>query len=278
MGKVLNKNLLERKDLQPDLRELSESLYGLQLELSVLDMPDFAQDEASIRHNLDKAEQIRAHAEEAKKTAEASFQEHHQNVKQLQSQADGCERQYQRQNQEVGYARDARTRLIAEHGALEQERRQEKRARLSALEKAHTELMQQKEQDLRSLTDEHNAQTLQWSVDLQSEQQQIDEKVEELSRQIDKKRADMEEQIRIFQQALDDNLAKKGIDPREVKILRERIETLKKDIQAVEERRDELTEWQRFIKLDWEQIRPEKQKQEGELSQQKRELLQSERQ
>ena len=102
--------------------------------------------------------------------------------------------------------------------------------------------------------------------------------MEELSRQIDKKRADMEEQIRIFQQALDDNLAKKGIDPREVKILRERIETLKKDIQAVEERRDELTEWQRFIKLDWEQIRPEKQKQEGELSQQKRELLQSERQ
>ncbi|WP_247652066.1 ATP-binding protein [Serratia symbiotica] len=168
LGKVLNENLLERKDLQPDLRELSESLYGLQLELSVLDMPDFAQDEASIRHSLDKAEQIRAHAEEAKKMAEASFQEHHQNVKHLQSQADECERQYQRQNQEVSYARDARTRLIAEHGALEQERRQEKRARLSALEKAHTELTQQKEQDLRALTDEHNAQTLQWNVDLQS--------------------------------------------------------------------------------------------------------------
>ncbi|EBU0430694.1 ATP-binding protein [Salmonella enterica] len=278
LGKVLNENLLERKDLQPDLRELSESLYGLQLELSVLDMPDFAQDEASIRYSLDKAEQIRAHAEEAKKTAEASFQEHHQNVRHLQSQADECERQYQRQNQEVGYARDARTRLIAEHKVLEQERRQEKRARLSALEKAHTELTQQQEQDLRALTDEHNAQMLQWSVDLQSEQQLIDEKIEELSRQINKKRADMEEQIRIFQQALDDDLAKKGIDPREVKILRERIDTLKKDIQAVEERRDELTEWQRFIKLDWEQLRPEKQKQEGELSQQKRELLQSERQ
>lgn len=278
LGKVLNKNLLERKDLQPELREVSESLYGLQLELSVLDMPDFAQDEASIRHNLDKAEQTRAHTEEAKKTAEASFQEQYQNVRFLQAQADECERQYQRQNQEVGYARDARTRLIAEHEALEQERRQEKRARLNALEKAHIELSQQKEQDLRALTDEHNAQTLQWSVDLQSEQQQIDDKVEELSRQIDKKRADMEEQIRIFQQALDDDLAKKGIDHREVKILRERIETLKKDIQAVEERRDELTEWQRFIKLDWEQRRPEKQKQEGELSQQKRELLQSERQ
>ncbi|EOJ4662509.1 ATP-binding protein [Escherichia coli] len=73
LGKVLNKNLLERKDLQPDLRELSESLYGLQLELSVLDMPDFAQDEASIRHNLDKAEQIRAHAEEAKKRQKPAF-------------------------------------------------------------------------------------------------------------------------------------------------------------------------------------------------------------
>lgn len=45
--------------MQSDLRELSELLYGLQLELSVLDMPDFAQDEASIRHSLDKAKQIR---------------------------------------------------------------------------------------------------------------------------------------------------------------------------------------------------------------------------
>lgn len=228
MGKVLNKNLLERKDLQPELREVSESLYGLQLELSVLDMPDFAQDEASIRHNLDKAEQTRSHAEEAKKTAEASFQEQHQNVRFLQSQADECERQYQRQNQEVGYARDARTRLIAEHEALEQERRQEKRARLNALEKAHIELSQQKEQDLRALTDEHNAQTLQWSVDLQSEQQQIDDKMEELSRQIDKKRADMEEQIRIFQQALDDDLAKKGIDPAKSKYCGSALKRLKK--------------------------------------------------
>ncbi len=277
LGKVLNENLLERKDLQPDRRELSESLYGLQLELSVLDMPAFAQDEASIRHSLDKAEQIRAQAEEAKKTAEARFQEHHQNVRHLQSQADECERHYQRQNQEVSYARDARTRLIAEHEVLEQERRQEKRDRLNALDKAHTGLTRQKEQDFRALTDEHSAQTLQWKADLQSELQQINEKIEELSRQINKKRADMEEQIRIFQQALDDDLANKGIDPHEVKILRERIETLKKDIQAVEERRDELTEWRRFIKLSWEQLRPEKQKQEGELTQQQRELLQSER-
>ena len=278
LGKVLNENLLERKDLQPDLRDLSESLYGLQLELSVLDMPDFAQDEASIRHSLDKAEKMRAQADEAQKITEASFQESHQNVKRLQSQADECERQYQYKNQEVGYARDARTRLIAEHKVLEQERRQEKRTRLSVLEKTHTELTQQKEQDLSALTDEHNAQTLQWSIDLQSEQQQTDEKVEELSRQINKKRADMEEQIRIFQQALDDDLANKGIDPREVKILRDRIETLKKDIQAVEERRDELTAWQHFIKFNWEQLRPGKQRQEDELSQQKRQLLQSERQ
>ncbi len=278
LGKVLNEKLLERKDLQPDVRELSESLYGLQLELNVLDMPDFALDEASIRRRLDKVEQIKGHAEEAKKTAETNFQEHHRDVKRLKSQADECERQYQHQNREVDYARDARTRLIAEHDALEKKRWQEKRARLSALEKTHTELTQQKVQDIRALTEEHNAQTLQWSVDLQSELQQIDEKVEELSRQINKKRADMEERIRIFQQALDDDLAKKGIDPREVKILRERIETLKKEIQAVEERRDELIEWQRFINVDYGPLRLEQQKKESDLSQQNRELLQSERQ
>ncbi|WP_025903937.1 ATP-binding protein [Tatumella sp. UCD-D_suzukii] len=278
LGKVLSEHLLERKDLQPELRKLSGSLYGLQLELNVLDLPDFAQDEVSIRHRIDKAEQIRVHAEEVRKTAEVRLKEYHQHVRHLQSQADDCERQYQHQNQEVSYARDARIRLIAEHEALEQERRQEKRARLSGLEKAQTELMRQKEQDLHALAAEHNTQMLQWNSDLQCEQQQLNEKVEELSLQINKKRADVEEQIRIFQQALDNDLAKKGIDPHEGRILRERIETLKKDIQVVEDRRDELTEWKRFIELDWEQLRPEKQKQEGDLSRHKRELLQSERQ
>ncbi|WP_310648733.1 ATP-binding protein, partial [Salmonella enterica] len=140
LGKVLNENLLERKDLRPETGELSESLYGLQLDLSVLDMQDFAQDEASIRHSLDKAEQIRARAEEAKKTAEATFQEHHQNVNRLKSQVEECGRQHQRQSQEVGYARDARSRLITKYDALEQQRQQEKHARLSALDKAHAEL------------------------------------------------------------------------------------------------------------------------------------------
>lgn len=278
LGKVLNENLLERKDLLPETGELSESLYGLQLDLSVLDMQEFAQDEASIRHNLDTAEQIRARAEETKKTAETTFQGYHHNVNHLKSKAEECERQHQHQNQEVGYARDARTRLIAKNDVLEEQRRHEKLARLSALEKVHAELTRQKEQDIRALTEEHNTQTLQLSIDLQSEQQLIDGKIEGLSHQIIKINADMEEQIRIFQQAMDDNLTKKGIDPSEVKVLRQRIETLKKEIQEVESRRDELTEWLRFINVDYGTLRQEQLNKESALSQLSRELLQKKQQ
>lgn len=73
---------------------------------------------------------------------------------------------------------------------------------------------------------------------------------------------------------MDDNLAKKGIDPRELKVLRQRIETLKKEIQEVESRRDELTEWLRFIKVDYGTLRQEQQNKESALSQLNRELLQ----
>ena len=88
----------------------------------------------------------------------------------------------------------------------------------------------------------------------------------------------MEEHIRIFQQAMDANLANKGIDPREVKVLRQRIETLKKEIQEVESRRDELTEWLRFIKVDYGTLRQEQQNKESALSQLNRELLQKKQQ
>src|SRR5690606_7494654 len=66
----------------------------------------------------------------------------------------------------------------------------------------------------------------------------------------------------------------KGIDPKRLVELKQRQEQLKTDIKATESRQDELTQWQRFMQLDWQQLRPQLLSKETELKQQQRELSQ----
>src|SRR5690606_23855774 len=75
LGKVLDERLLERQDLQPHFTELSDSLYGLQLELTAIDTPDYAQDEAAIRQRINAAEQQLQHATADKTQAEKTLQQ-----------------------------------------------------------------------------------------------------------------------------------------------------------------------------------------------------------
>ena len=75
LGKVLDERLLERQDLQPHFSELSDSLYGLKVELTAIDTPDYAQDEAAIKHRIHAAEQQLQQASQNKTQAEKLLKE-----------------------------------------------------------------------------------------------------------------------------------------------------------------------------------------------------------
>ncbi|MCP1304746.1 ATP-binding protein, partial [Halomonas sp. R1t8] len=66
LGKVIAPELLERRDLAPQLADhASDDLFGLALDLSAIALPDYAQDEASLLAAIEGAESAKARAHTA---------------------------------------------------------------------------------------------------------------------------------------------------------------------------------------------------------------------
>jgi hypothetical protein len=275
LGKVLDERLLERQDLQPHFTELSDSLYGLQLELTAIDTPDYAQDEAAIRQRINAAEQQLQHATADKTQAEKTLQQLHEQAELSRSQAEQAQWQLTQYEQNIDYARDARNRLQAQQRELAARRQADVKAELAAQQQQLDKLKQQQQADLQALKADHNSQKLEHKADWQAELQVFDEQIDELERQLEHKRDDNKNQIKELQQAFNEELSAKGIDPRRLTELKQKQDQLKTDIKAVEARQDELTAWQNFISLDWQQLRPQLLGKETELKQQQRSIKQA---
>ncbi|GGW61341.1 ATP-binding protein [Alishewanella tabrizica] len=275
LGKVLDERLLERQDLHPQLLDLTNSVYGLTLELSAIDTPDYAQDEAAIRHRIHAAEQQLQQATTNKAQAEKLLKERFEQAELIRAQVEQAEWQFTQSEQNIEYARDARNRLQAQQRELIKQRQSSVRSELSSQQQQLEKLKQQQQQDLQALKDDHNSQKIELKTDWQAELQVFDEQIDELERQLEHKREDNKNQIKELQQAFNEELSAKGIDPRRLTELKQKQDQLKTEIKATENRQDELTAWQKFISLDWQQLRPQLLAQETELKQQQRSIKQA---
>lgn len=270
LGKVLDERLLERQDLQPHITGLTDSLYGLQLELSAIDTPEYAQDEAAVRHRIQAAEQQLEQATANKLQAEKNLQQLHQQAELSRSQLEQAQWQLTQCEQNIDYARDARNRLQAQQRELTTQRQANVKAELATQQQQLEKLQQQQQQDIQALQSDHHSQKMELKTDWQAELQVFDEQIDELERQLEHKRDDNKNQIKELQQAFSEELSAKGIDPRRLTELKQKQEALKTEIKAVEARQDQLTAWQQFIKLDWQQLRPQLLERETGLKQQQR--------
>ncbi|MDP5459012.1 ATP-binding protein [Alishewanella sp. SMS8] len=270
LGKVIDERLLERQDLQPHLAELSDSLYGLKVDLSAIDTPDYAQDEAAIRHRIQTAEQQLQQAQANKLQAEKLLKERFEQAELCRAQVEQAEWQLTQSEQNIDYARDARNRLQAQQRELTKQRQSSVRDTLQSQQQQLEKLKQQQQADLGALKEDHQSQKLELKTDWQAELYVFDEQIDELERQLEHKRDDNKNQIKDLQQAFNEELSAKGIDPRRLTELKQKQDQLKTDIKATENRHDELNNWQKFMALDWQQLRPQLLAQETELKQQQR--------
>src|SRR5699024_1938882 len=123
IGKLIREDLLERSDLAPQRSEAEPTLWGVQLDLNVIDAPDYARDEVGLKEALAMAN---AELQQAQKAQDR----HAEEVKRLEATVKQC-RQAQQQatqaqataQQDVTYAVDARDRLQQELDANARQRR-----------------------------------------------------------------------------------------------------------------------------------------------------------
>ena len=270
IGKLIDEPLLDRKDLSPHLLAHQNeadihSLLGVQLNMAMIDAPDYAQDETALILSLELTKKHLTTAEKQQKQAESELDECHQEAEMQREIVAEQNRAFEQAEQESTYAQRAKQRFADElKDALEKRKQQAKQALHQHVDQKQ-QVVSQKTSAIDQLKSDFEEQLLDFKTSWQDELSVLDEQIEELELQVEHKRDQNREQIKQLEGAFNQELANQDIDPNTLRELKQQIELLKSTIQAVTVRRDELNEYKTFMQTDWSKQRPELLEQETEL-------------
>jgi hypothetical protein len=270
IGKLIDEPLLDRKDLSPHfLAHKSEaegqSLLGVQLNMAMIDAPDYAQDETALTLSLELTKKHLTTAEKQQKQAEAELDECHQEAEIQRETVAEQNRAFEQAEQETTYAQSAKQRFADELKVVLEKRKQQAKQALQQYLDQKQQVVSQRLRAIELLKSDFEEQLLEFKTSWQDELSVLDEQIEELERQVEHKRDQNREQIKQLEGAFNQELANQDIDPNTLRELKQQIERLKSTIQAVTVRRDELNEYKTFMQTDWSKQRPALLEQETEL-------------
>ena len=270
IGKLIDEPLLERKDLSPQLfADSSEaegnSLLGVQLNMAVIDAPDYAQDETALTLSLEQTKKHLLTAEKQQKQAESELDECHREAELQRETVAEKNRGFEQAEQEISYAQSAKQRFADELKAVLEKRKQQAKQALQQYLDEKQQILSKKQNAIELLKSDFAEQLLEFKNGWQDELAVLDEQTEELDRQVETKRQQNREQIKQLEDAFNQELANQDIDPNTLRELKQQTEALKHHLQAVTVRRDELNEYKTFIQTDWSKQRPVLLEQEAEL-------------
>lgn len=270
IGRLIVEPLLERKDLSPVLvaassKEHDNSVLGVQLDMSVIDAPAYAQDETALRLALEQATKHLLGAEKHQKQTESELDQLHQEAEIQREMVAERNRAFEQAEQEVSYAQSAKQRFSDELKTVLEKRRAQAQQTLQSLLHEKQQIVEQKSAAIALLKSDYDEQLLEFKSGWQDELAVLDEQIDELDKQIEYKRQQNREQIKQLEDAFNQELANKDIDPNTLKALKQQTESLKSHIQSVTGRREELNEYKTFMQSDWLKQRPILLEQEAEL-------------
>ena len=273
LGKVIAPELLERRDLAPQLAEgASDDLFGLALDLSAIALPDYAQDEATLLAAIEEADSAKRRVQSECQAAEKALKQHNEQVQQADEAQDQGRMAHKRTEQEVEFATEARRQQQERHAKRQQERRAAHQAALASQEQAQKELREEKQQALAALSETHQSQLLELKADGQSQVDSLEAQLRQYKQQLSDATAEHQRQREELEEAFSQELAEQGVDPAKLKDTKQRLASQDERIRVTAARQDELTEYTRFMRVEWGQHKPQLVAQEAELEQAEQKL------
>lgn len=264
LGKVIHPDLLKRNDLRPVFtnasKAVSESIFGLQLDLSTVDVPEYAQPEQALQQQLATAQQTLAASLEVQNQAELELAKASEELRNKELQQAKGESDVRTAEANRKRAQNDKDQAHQEYSQALSERKQHNKKLLK-----QNEVQQNKEkaQDLqtrealhdqqREVETEHQFHWQQLIGDTQQQVSLVDQHIQKArqSAALDKKQSE---------QWLADELANRGVDVDEIGGLQKRIKELKQDIQHTDTNRHKVKDYEHWYKtiftghkISWQQ-------------------------
>ncbi|MDF2176967.1 ATP-binding protein [Aliiglaciecola sp. CAU 1673] len=260
LGKVINAELLARKDLKPGLDAKQESVFGLRLDLSALSTPEFAQSEKQLQGQLEQAQRELAAALEQQNLAEQTLavaQEQLRNLELKQAQAESELRTLEANRRRLQQDKD---QLSQEYRQALAERKQQNKDRLKDNEKRQQQLVARQQQALDEIKDQQRDAETELQFHWQQLTGELRQQIAQVEQHISQSRQQAANDKQQAQNWLQNELAKRGVDVEEIGQLRKQIDLLKADILKSENYRSLVKDYEHWHatvylqhKVTWQQ-------------------------
>lgn len=256
-GRVLAEPLLQRTDLAPQLQQQQDRVFGVQLDLHAIELPEYALTEERIREQFEQASEKWQHQQQQKEIAEKILAKALEKVKQQHTALELVLQQQRRLADDLSYARDRRQRLIHEHAQLDTERKQALNQRIKQLSVQLEEIEQQRQAAISAVENEYQARAVELTAEYQEQLQILQEGIDELESERARIDVSTKERYQELEQALSAKLAEDGVDERTLQQLKQKISSQQTHIRQIEARRDAFSAYEQFMRVTWNSLRPQ---------------------
>jgi hypothetical protein len=260
LGKVIHPDLLKRSDLKPELVDKSDQVFGIELDLSLISTPEYAQSEQSLQQQLADSQQQLADALELQNQAELILTKAGEEVRNTELKQAKVESECRTAQTNRKRAQHDKDQIQSEYAnALAERRKQNKsvinknEAEQSKCQSLHAEALQEVRDQQRESETEHQFHWQQLIGDSQEQIALVEQHILKAKQNaaLDKKQSE---------EWLANELNNRGVDIDEIGGLQKHIKKLKADIQFTESNRHKVKDYERWYstiftghKVTWQQ-------------------------
>ncbi len=245
LGKIIRPELLERKDLAPQLAE-GDSLFGIKLALETLDTPEYANTEQELKARLKAAEEALELALASQNECESALAQANEAVRNAElamTQRDNAVRSAEATRKRAQQDRDS---VLSEYQQALSARKQKARSKLEENVQARKHLVAQFELDRDEIKDQQRETETEHSFHWQQLIADTDARISQLDSDMRKARDNAAKDKRDTEQWLENELNNRGVDVDEIGELKKRTKKLKEDIYRTETHRHKVADYERW--------------------------------
>ncbi|MER2491676.1 ATP-binding protein [Catenovulum sediminis] len=244
LGKIIHPSLLQRTDLKPSkVTQSDTSVYGIELDLTALELPQYAEAEQTLKDKqataqaeLKQAEKDVAQAQQALAEANAQVQ---QAQTQLSQQKSDCEHKAQQRKR---YQLDKQT-LQHEFKTALNERRSRLTKQLQDNIHAQKRLEAEKQASIDNIKEQKAEAELEHQAHWQQLLADIQQQIEQIEQRIRQNQLSLKQDKQECESWLQNEMAKRGLDVDEISKLKKAIQKLTQDIKSTEQKRSLVNDY-----------------------------------
>ncbi|WP_411992673.1 ATP-binding protein [Agarivorans sp. DSG3-1] len=257
IGKLINPELLNRRDLKPHSDDNSNSVFGLAVDLKAIEAPECAATEEQIKQQLEQVQ----HA----------FQEAQKNLKQAEAELSEANKAVQQQDLSVAEATATHHNSEDKLKRLQEEKQLLKESFSSALKQRQSEAREQQAK-LKSYLQNAQSQHQEYLEEIREQHQEAklekmawwEEKVDALAEQlsqaqdaVSQRQAQAKQALKQSEQWYRGELQAQGLDDQLIVDLAKQKRQLSQQIQDAEQYRDEVSEYKIWHQQVWLNQKPQ---------------------